>query len=73
VDHGWQPFLDRVSIAGVEMVLSEWMLSDTNLADNRELDDEAVAALEVRYARLPMPEYPLWAEPDGRSRCSKRT
>ncbi len=61
----WQPFLDRVSLACVEMVLSEWMLSSGDWADNRELDPCAVEALEARFARLPMPDYPLWAEPDG--------
>ncbi|MBG0568609.1 hypothetical protein [Actinoplanes aureus] len=61
----WRPFLDRVSLARVEMVLSEWMLSGERFADNRELDDEAVVLLEKRFRRLPMPDYPLWAEPDG--------
>src|SRR5439155_8456508 len=32
----WQPFLDRVSLACVEMVLSEWMLSSDDFSDNRE-------------------------------------
>jgi len=62
----WRPFLDRVSLAFVEMVLSEWMLAggpgDT---DNRELDPATVRELEARFDRLPMPDYPLWAEPDG--------
>lgn len=62
----WQPFLDRVSLACVEMVLSEWMLSGEAFCDNRELDDEAIHALEERFRRLPMPDYPLWAEPNGR-------
>ncbi len=71
----WRPFLDRVSLACIEMVLSEWMLSadenetedeDDGLADNRELDDEARAALDAAFRRLPIPDYPLWAEPDGR-------
>ncbi|GAA2588489.1 hypothetical protein GCM10010399_18120 [Dactylosporangium fulvum] len=61
----WRPFLDRVSLAGVEMVLSEWMLSG-DIADNRELDDEALRSLDKTFRRLPMPDYPLWAEPDGR-------
>jgi hypothetical protein len=61
----WQPFMDRVSLAAVEMVLSEWMWSGDLFHDNRDLDGDAVAALEKRYTRLPMPDYPLWAIPDG--------
>lgn len=62
----WRPFLDRVSLAAVEMVLSEWMLSG-DVADNRDLDDAAaLAALETGFHRLPLPDYPLWAGPDGR-------
>lgn len=60
-ERAWRPYLDRVSLAGVEMVLSEWMLSGEMFADNRELDDEAVVLLERRFRRLPMPDYPLWA------------
>jgi hypothetical protein len=65
-ERAWQPFLERVSLACVEMVLSEWMLAGEVFADNRELDDEAVALLDKRFRRLPMPDYPLWAEPGGR-------
>lgn len=62
----WRPFMDRVSMACVEMVLSEWMLSGEVFADNRELDDQAIDALERGFRRLPLPDYPLWADPDGR-------
>ncbi|GIH16748.1 hypothetical protein [Rugosimonospora africana] len=61
----WQPFLDRVSLACVEMVLSEWMFSGEMFVDNRELDDETIALLEKRFRRLPMPDYPFWAGPGG--------
>ncbi|MEV0430604.1 hypothetical protein [Micromonospora sp. NPDC050495] len=61
----WQPFLDRVSLACVEMVLSEWMFSDAMFADSRHLDDAAVALLQARFRRLPMPDYPFWAGPGG--------
>lgn len=64
-ERAWRPFLDRVSLAAVEMVLSEWMLSDDGFYDNRELDEEAIDALEKQFSRLPMPDYPLWAAPDG--------
>lgn len=65
-ERAWQPFLDRVSLACVEMVLSEWMFSGELFADNRELDDEAIGLLEKSFRRLPMPDYPFWAGPGGR-------
>ena len=63
-ERAWQPFLERVSLACVEMVLSEWMLAGDAFADNRELDDETIVLLEKQFRRLPMPYYPLWAAPD---------
>jgi hypothetical protein len=65
-ERAWQPFLERVSLACVEMALSEWMLAGEMFADNRELDNEAIALLEKQFRRLPMLDYPLWAEPGGR-------
>jgi hypothetical protein len=66
---GWRPWMDRLSLACVEMVLSEWILNGERdapgRADNRELTEEALAVLEARAHRLPFPDYPLWAVPDG--------
>jgi hypothetical protein len=62
----WLPFLDRVSLAAVEMVLSEWLFSGGDFYDNLELDQETVAALEARFSRLPVPDYPMWAAHDDR-------
>ena len=61
---GWRPFLDRFSLACVEMALSESMLH-RDISGNRELDDETVDILEQRFERLRFPDYPLWANPDG--------
>lgn len=61
---GWRPFLDRFSLACVEMVLSESMLHE-DVSASRELDDKTVDILERRFDRLPFPDYPLWASPDG--------
>ncbi|MDY7087878.1 MAG: hypothetical protein SYR96_22575 [Actinomycetota bacterium] len=58
---GWRPYLDRVSLAGLDMVLSEWLMA----GDLRDLDTAALTELEKRFRPLPMPEYPLWAEADG--------
>ncbi|SNY12476.1 hypothetical protein [Paractinoplanes atraurantiacus] len=60
-ERAWQPFLATVSLACVEMVLSEWMFSGGEFTDNRELDDGDLVVLEERFRRLPMPDYPLWA------------
>lgn len=60
-ERAWQPFVERVSLACVEMVLSEWMFSGERFIDNRELDDGAVASLEGQFRPLPIPDYPLWA------------
>ena len=50
---GWQPYLERLSLACVEMVLSESLFAaPLELGDNRELDAAAVA-LEMVRATLP--------------------
>lgn len=63
----WRPFLQRTSVACVEMVLSEWMLSSPGLNDNdnRPLDDVTVSLVEQRFSQLPVPGYPMWALPTG--------
>lgn len=63
VGNGWTPYADRLSLALVEMVLSEAMFSaNEETADNREL---ANTVLSNTFARLPLPAFPSWAEPDG--------
>jgi hypothetical protein len=65
----WQPFLARLSLACLEMVLSEWMISSGDgsgvFDDNRELDYATLTALEHQFSRLLLPDYPMWAEPSG--------
>ena len=51
----WRPFVDRFSQACVEMVLTESLFTQTDLSDNRELDDTAIAALEAAYQPLGFP------------------
>jgi hypothetical protein len=64
--HPWKPFLGRFSLACLEMVLFEWMMYGAGDAgvfdDNRELDAVTVAAVEHLFSRLPLPDYPLWAD-----------
>ena len=57
----WHPYLDRLSLAIVEMLLSEWVLSGDR-ADNRALDDEALHVLESTFVRLPIPDCPMWTD-----------
>jgi hypothetical protein len=65
-DVGWEPFLERFSLACVEMVLSESLHSaPLGLSDNRELDPAGHALIEQRFVRLAIPDYPLWALPGG--------
>ena len=62
VGRGWVPYSDRLSVALVEMVLSEALMSaDLRVTDNRELDDETSAALNASFVRLPIPDFPFWA------------
>jgi hypothetical protein len=65
-DVGWEPFLERFSLACVEMVLSESLHSaPLGLSDNRELDPAGHALVARRFTRLAIPDYPLWALPGG--------
>jgi hypothetical protein len=65
----WAPWMDRVSLAFVEIVLSEWILAaerdSPGQGDNRDLDEREAALVAQRFRRLPLPEYPLWPEPAG--------
>lgn len=60
---GWQPFLDRVSLACVEMVLTEVLFGSEYLENAAELPAELISALEANYQRVNFPEYPMWSAP----------
>lgn len=61
----WRPFLDRFSLACIEMVFSECLFSEAPMRhDNQEATETSLQALENRFARLPLPDYPMWATPD---------
>jgi hypothetical protein len=65
-DVGWEPFLERFSLACVEMVLSESLFSaPVELSDNRELDPATAGLVGQLFASLAMPDYPMWALPGG--------
>jgi hypothetical protein len=57
---GWEPFLDRVSTACAEMVLSEVLLGRRQLGDMCELPAQLITTVEATYAQLPVPGYPSW-------------
>jgi hypothetical protein len=54
----WESWLDRFSLACVEIVLSESLFASEDLGDNRELEQGEGELLGRRYSRLPLPDYP---------------
>jgi hypothetical protein len=66
IGDGWVPYSDRLSVALVEMAMSEAMFSaDERHGDNRELDDTVNAVVRTAFERLPLPVFPFWAGMDG--------
>jgi len=61
---GWEPFLDRVSVACVEMVLSEVLLGAGKLGNACPLPGELITVVESAYEQMALPEYPVWAGDD---------
>ncbi|MEV0038829.1 hypothetical protein [Streptomyces sp. NPDC050804] len=63
------PFLDRFSLACVEMVLAESVFgAPDGLGDNRHLDGVDPGYIASRYTRVPLPDCPLWAVDGGVTR-----
>ncbi|MFE9628070.1 SMI1/KNR4 family protein [Streptomyces sp. NPDC006527] len=58
---GWIPFLDRMSLAWVELVLSESLFGADSLYDACELPDALVPSLQARYSPVNLPDCPMWA------------
>jgi hypothetical protein len=52
------PWLDRLSVACVEMVLSESLFVPEELSDSLEMTEDDLELLERWCTRLPMPNYP---------------
>jgi len=57
---GWEPLLDRVSVACVEMVLSEVLLGAGKLGNACPLSGELITVVESAYEQMALPEYRLW-------------
>ncbi|MER7172827.1 SMI1/KNR4 family protein [Streptomyces mesophilus] len=61
---GWRPFMGRVSLACVELVLSEALLSDGPLYNACELPAEVVDEVPRLFRRVALPDYPMWTGDD---------
>jgi hypothetical protein len=61
----WSPYLDRLSLAIVEMLLSKSLFAAHPGCpdDNRELDEDSLRMLDSHFARLPIPDCPMWTDP----------
>ncbi|MEU2129793.1 SMI1/KNR4 family protein [Streptomyces sp. NPDC018352] len=61
----WEGWLERLSLALIDIVLSEFLQADDEYCDFLDvLDDQGIEALERVCTRLPFPAYPLCeAEP----------
>ncbi|MCX5374933.1 SMI1/KNR4 family protein [Streptomyces sp. NBC_00091] len=62
---GRRRFLDRLSLACVETVLSEAVVGRWRQGRACQATPEVVACLETEFARVPLPPYPAWFEPMG--------
>ncbi|MFE2326042.1 SMI1/KNR4 family protein [Streptomyces sp. NPDC059385] len=61
---GWRPFMDRVSLACVELVLAEALFSQGQLYNACELPPDAADTLPRLYERVALPDYPMWTGDD---------
>ncbi|MFD8912720.1 SMI1/KNR4 family protein [Streptomyces sp. NPDC059575] len=63
--HGWVPFFDRLSLACVEIILSEALFGgDGQLYNACELPAELLGTIPVRFRHVGLPDYPMWTGPD---------
>ncbi|WP_242488976.1 SMI1/KNR4 family protein [Streptomyces sp. DSM 110735] len=63
--HGWAPCFDRVSLACVEIVLSEALFGGGGRLYNAcELPAELLGTFPVHFRRVGLPDYPMWTGPD---------
>ncbi|MFF7248479.1 SMI1/KNR4 family protein [Embleya sp. NPDC008237] len=64
----WSAWLPRLSVAAVEIVLSEVLLFDDELVEAIELAPEEIERLPEEMRELPFPGYPECEEPGNRVR-----
>ncbi|WP_204012225.1 hypothetical protein [Virgisporangium aurantiacum] len=58
---GWRPYLDRLSLACVDLALTAAIDGDT-LTNACELPPEQVPSVAARFDRVPLPDLPMWIE-----------
>jgi hypothetical protein len=64
--HGWVPFVDRVSLACVELVLSEALFGGGGRLYNAcELPGALLGAVPDHFQWVQLPDYPLWTGPEN--------
>lgn len=61
----WEPWLKRLSLCCVEIVLSESLHAGGDRCDALDPEDDSVDLLEANFVRLPFPAYPLGAQEYG--------
>ncbi|MFE3600886.1 SMI1/KNR4 family protein [Streptomyces sp. NPDC057682] len=61
---GWRPFMDRVSLACVELVLSEALFGNGQLYNACELPADAMDSVAELFERVALPDYPMWTGDD---------
>ncbi|MET8743261.1 SMI1/KNR4 family protein [Streptomyces sp. NPDC004728] len=60
----WEGWLERLSSAFIEIVLSEFLQADDEYCDFLDVyDDQGIEMLERVCTRLPFPDYPVCEEP----------
>ncbi|WP_328472092.1 hypothetical protein OHA21_08960 [Actinoplanes sp. NBC_00393] len=60
---GWQPYLDRLSLACVDLALTAAIeQGDDELCNACELSPEEVPAVMARFDRVPLPDLPMWID-----------
>ncbi|WP_030987232.1 hypothetical protein [Streptomyces sp. NRRL WC-3744] len=63
--HGWMPFMDRVSLACVELVLSEALFGGGGRLYNAcELPADLLRKVPEQFKQVPLPDYPMWTGPE---------
>jgi hypothetical protein len=58
----WKSFLDRLSLAALEMFLSESLFSERLFSCNRPQIDSDLDGVSEALTRIPLPSYPMWAD-----------
>ncbi|MEW1552013.1 SMI1/KNR4 family protein [Streptomyces tsukubensis] len=61
---GWRPFMERVSLACVELVLSEALFSEGRLYNACELPTDVADVLPRLFEQIALPDYPMWTGDD---------